>query len=105
EPGGDVRVVVEAEHRGRLRQAVGQLTAVPLGQAAGGDHLRTAVGGGQQRVDRLLLGALDEPAGVDEHHVGAPAVGGHLPAVTGQPPGQFLGVDLVAGTAEREDGD
>ena len=37
QPGGDVGVVVEAEHGVRLGQRVGQLGAVPLGDAADGD--------------------------------------------------------------------
>ena len=105
EPGGDVGVVVEAEHGLRLGQALGELLAVPLGHAAGGDHLGAGVGGGQQRLDRVLLGLLDEAAGVDEDHVGAVGVGADLPAAGVEPGGQLLRVDLVTGTAEGEQGD
>ena len=65
EPGRDVGVVVEAEHRVGLGQRLGQLPAVPLGHAAGRDHLGAGLGGGEQGVDRVLLGLLHEAAGVD----------------------------------------
>src|SRR6202035_2976723 len=80
--GAYVAVVVEAEDL-RLGQLAGQLGAVALGQAAYGGDLRTGLGGGQQLVDRLLLGRLDEAARVHEHHAGL--VGrGQVPAGGGQ---------------------
>jgi hypothetical protein len=105
QPGGDVGVVVEAQHRLRLGEAVGQLAPVPLGHAPGRDHLGAGVGRGEQRLDRVVLGLLHETAGVDEDHVGALAVGGHLPAVAVQPRGQLLRVDLVARAAQGEERD
>ena len=71
----DVGVGVEAEHRVGLGQLVGQLLAVPLGQAADRDHGAGPAGllqrgGREQRVDRVLLGLLDEAAGVDHGDVG-----------------------------------
>ena len=73
QPLGQLRVGVEAEHRVGLRQALGQLRAVALGQAAHRDHLGPGlggrVGGGQQGVDGVLLGLLDEAAGVHQDHV------------------------------------
>ena len=73
---GHIGVIVEAEHRVGFRQGLGQLGAVPLRQAADGDHrLGSAglleVGRGQQGVDRILLGALHETARVDHDRVGA----------------------------------
>ena len=67
----DVGVVVEAEHRVGLGQRLGELLAVPLGQAADGDDRLGAaavleVGRREQGVDRVLLGRLDEAAGVDD---------------------------------------
>ena len=104
---GEVGVGVEAEHGVGLGELVGQLLAVALGQAPDGDDLGPAVrvvGGGQQGVDGVLLGLLHEPAGVDDDHVGL-LVGLHqLPARPGQPTGQLLRVDLVAGTAQGEQG-
>jgi hypothetical protein len=104
EPLPQVRVVVEAEHRGRLWQALGQLGAVTLGHAADGDHLRAGLGRVQQHVDRVLFGGLDEAAGVHHHHVGAFGVVGDLPAAGGETAGELLGVDLVASAPEGEQG-
>jgi hypothetical protein len=71
---GQLGVVVEAEHRVGLGQALGQLGAVALGEAADGHDLRPArrrrVGGREQRVDGVLLGLLDEPARVHDDDVG-----------------------------------
>ena len=102
----DERVVIEAQHRVRLGQRGGQLGTVPLGETAHRHHgtrplALLEVGGGEQRVDAVLLGSFDESAGVDQHHVGLPGLGGEAPAIRRQPPGQFLRVDLVARTAER----
>ena len=99
EPVADGAVVVEAEDR-RLGQRPGQLRAVPLGHAADGDDGRAGVGRGEDRVDRVLLGGLDEAAGVHQDGVGAVGVVHQLVALGGQPPGQLLGVDLVARAAE-----
>ena len=98
---GHVDVGVEPEHRVGLGQLGGELLAVPLGQAADGhDRLGAAavleVGGLQQRVDRVLLGLLDEAAGVDHGDVGLGRVVDQQPALGGEPAGQLLGVDLVA---------
>ena len=112
QPLGQLGVGVEAEHGVRLGQAVGQLLPVALGQATHRDHfgagLRRGVRGGQQRVDGVLLGLLDEAAGVHEDHVRrvrTSAVGvDQLPAAADQPAGQLLRVDLVAGAAQGDQG-
>ena len=111
EPGGDVGVVVEAQDGVGLRQRLGEVLAVALGQAADGhDGLGTAagllqlgleVGRLQQRVDRVLLGRLDEAAGVHDHGVGVGGVVDEQEAVGLEPAGELLGVDLVAGAPER----
>ena len=98
--GADVAVVVEAEDL-RLGQLAGQFRAVALGQAAHRGDLRTGLGRGQQLVDRLLLGRLDEAARVHQHHAGL--IGrGQVPAGGGQAGRKLLGVHLVAGTAQRD---
>src|SRR5215207_1173291 len=65
-------VVVETEHRVGLRERLGKLRTVPLGKTPDRDHRTRAAGGLQLRgrehcVDRILLGALNEPAGVDQY--------------------------------------
>ena len=47
---GRLGVGVEAEHRVGLGQLLGELLAVPLGQAADGDDLRAGVGGAPSSV-------------------------------------------------------
>ncbi len=89
---------------------VGQLLAVALGQAADRDDgLRGAVGlevgGLQQRVDGVLLGGLDEAAGVDHHRLGVGRVVDQPEPAGLEPAGQLLGVDLVAGAAQRHQRD
>jgi len=97
-------VVVEAEDRVGLGQFGGQLLAVTLGQAANGNDLGPGVGGGEQGVDGVLLGLLDEPTGVHHDQVGLRAVGDQLEAAIGEAPGQLLGVHLVAGATHGEQG-
>ena len=63
----------EAADSVHLGQRRGQLAAVALGHAAGDDEARPvppALVQGQDRVDRLLPGVLDEGAGVDDDEVG-----------------------------------
>ena len=105
QPRRDVGVVVEAEHRVGLGQRLGEVLAVALGQAAHGhDGLGVPglleVGGLEQGVDRVLLGRLDEAARVDDHGLGVGGVRDEQEAAGLQPPGQLLGVDLVAGAPE-----
>ena len=63
------------------------------------------VGGLEQRVDGVLLGRLDEAAGVDQHRVGGRRVVDQPEPVRRQPAGELLGVHLVARAAERHEGD
>ena len=120
EPGGDVGVLVEAEHGVGLGQRLGELLPVPLGQAADGDHgLRDGradlvdvvleLGRGEQGVDRVLLGRLDEAAGVDQHGVGVGGVVDQRPALAAsRPASSSLSVSLRAQprvtTAKRREG-
>ena len=114
QPRRDVGVVVEPEHRVGLGQRLGEVLAVALGQAADRDDGlgASAVSGGglevgrlEQRVDGVLLGRLDEAAGVDHDRVGVLGVGDQHEAAGLEPPGQLLGVDLVAGAAEGHHSD
>jgi hypothetical protein len=63
------------------------------------------VGRLQQGVDAVLLRLLDEATGVDQRDVGVGSVVDEGPALGLQPAGQLLGVDLVAGAAEGDEGD
>ena len=111
QPGGDVGVVVEAEHRVGLGQRLGQVLAVPLGQAADRDHglrscpcsLRSAA---SSRVSTESFLAASTKPQVLTSTVSASAGVVDQPEAAGlEPPGQLLGVDLVAGAAEGHHGD
>lgn len=91
----NLRVAPDAEHHVRLGDLHRHLLAVPLGQASGHDdrlnlprflHLRKL----EDRLDALPLRVLDEPAGVDDHHVARLRVGAKLvPALHDQREHQF----------------
>ena len=106
EPGGDVGVVVEAEHRvglGQRRRRAPCRTARPGSRPRRRPAVRPVVlevGGLEQRVDGVLLGRLDEAAGVDHHGVGVRRVVDEQEPVGLEPAGELLGVDLVAGAPE-----
>ena len=89
EPGGDVGVVVEAEHLG-FGELVGELGAVALGQAPHGGDLGAGVRGGEQLVDGLLLGRLDEAARVDEDDVRVLPLAPQRPAARRQAGGELF---------------
>ena len=105
-----VAVGVEAEHGVGVGQLVGQGLPVTLGEAADGDDRLGApglleVGGLEQGVDGVLLGLLDEAAGVDHRDVGVGGVVDEGPALGGEAAGELLGVDLVAGAPEGDQRD
>jgi len=66
------------------------LCAVTLGEAADSGHLGAGVRGGEQLVDRLLLGRLDEAARVDEDDRGVFALARHRPAAGREARGQLF---------------
>ena len=89
-----------------LRKGVSELLAVALGHAAGDDEAGARPAGvaqGQDGLDRLLSGGLDEGAGVDNHDVGL--VGGcrRHQTVGDQRAHELVGIDLVLRAAERLD--
>ncbi len=61
------------------------------------------LGGPQDRVDRFLLGGVDEAAGVDENHIGVGQVGRDHRAVTDQVSHEPLGIDRRFVAAEGDD--
>src|SRR6185312_2001990 len=93
---GDVGVGVEAQHRVRFGQVAGEGFAVPFGEATDRDDFAAAVVRGEQRVDRVAFGRLDEPAGVDDDRVGVGGVVDQRPAAGLQPRGELFGIDVVA---------
>lgn len=107
---GDVGVVVEAQHTVRLGQCLGQLLAVPLGHAADGDHglgpaVVLEIVGFEKGVDGVLLGDLDESAGVDDCDIRVGGFLDELPAVRCQAACKLLRVHLVTGAAKSDKGD
>ena len=111
QPVGDVGVVVEAEHRvglgQRRRRARSPYRSArqPTATTAWVPDGALQVGSGEQGVDGVLLGRLDEAAGVHHDGLGVGRVVDQAEAAGLQPPGQLLGVDLVAGAAERHQRD
>ena len=89
-----------------LRQGGGELVAVALGHAPGDDEAAAGPAPpveGEDRVDRLLPGGLDEGARVDDDEVGRLGVVGRTHPVGDQRADELVGVDLVLGTAKRLD--
>ena len=106
EPGGDVGVVVEAEHRLRPRAGCrparapyrsamhpAATTLAPVSAAASSVSIESCLAFSTK--PQVLTSTTSAPV----------AVGGDLPAAGVQPGGQLLGVDLVAGAAQGEQGD
>ena len=103
----DLGDLARAERRVDLRDLLAQLGVVALREAAGHDeafrpadlllarHL-------EDRVDGLLLGPVDERAGVDDDHVRLPGVGHELVAGALEPPEHHLAVDEVLGAPEAD---
>ena len=104
--GGEDRRHVEAAPEIHLGHLGRQLVAIALDQAAdGGEPRATCVrglGGVEDRRDRLLLGGVDEAAGVDDDQVGTRGRCRTMPGGA-QSARQRVGVGLVLGAAERLD--
>ena len=88
------------------------LVAVALDEAAGDDELLGAASVGllvlhhlEDGVDGLLLGGVDEAAGVDDEDLGVFGVGGELAAGGVEEAHHDLGVDEVFGAAEGDEAD
>ena len=87
-----------------LGQCRRQLVAVALGHAAGDDEpgaVPAELGQGEDRLDRLLPGRLDERAGVDDDQVGQRRVVDRHHPVSQQGARQLVAVDLVLRAAQR----
>jgi hypothetical protein len=106
---GEVGIRIESEHGVGLGQFSRKFPAVPLGQAANGDHGLGTPGllersRLEQGVDGVLLGRLDEPAGVDQCDIGVCGIGNEAPSGGREAPSEFLRVDLVARAPEGHQG-
>ena len=111
QPGGDVGVVVEAEHGVGLGQRLGEVLAVALGQAADRDDglgarrsaLRSAASSSVSTES--FLAASTKPQVFTTTVSASAGVVDQPEAVGLEPAGELLGVDLVAGAAEGHQGD
>ena len=88
------------------------LVAIALDQAAGDDEALGAAAVGdlmldhlKDGIDALLLGGVDEGAGVDDEDLGVFGALGQLGAVVVKQAHHDLGVDEVFGAAERDEAD
>jgi hypothetical protein len=108
ERGHQVMQVGETEEQVHLGHLGLQLLAVALDQAPHRHHRLHRPGGLEPRgledgVDRLLLGGVDEAAGVDQDDVGGREVGRDHGAVAHERPHQALGIDGGLVAPERDD--
>ncbi len=98
--------LVEADEAVDLGDLPGELIAEAVHHAAGHQHpldpLPLAADHLQDGVDRLLLGLLDEGAGVDHHRIRPVEVVDHLIAPAPQLSEHDLGVDEVLGAAQAD---
>ncbi len=91
-----------------LRQFGRQFFPVPFRQAPGG-HQDAAIAGLlilghlQDGVDALLLGRVDEAAGVHDQHLRRPGVGGEGIAEAAEQAQHPLRIHLILGTAKADD--
>lgn len=109
-PIGDVVVVVESQHGVSLGEGLGQFTSVALGHAPNrynrlSGSVALEVCGRQQGVDGVLLGLLDESAGVDDDRLGLAGVVDETEPASLHAGRKLLGIDVVAGAAHRHEMD
>ena len=86
------------------------IAAIALHQAAGDDQLLGAadflvLGHFEDGVDRLLLGGIDEAAGVDDEHVGLIGMRRELVAFGDELAHHDFTIDEVFGTAQTDETD
>ncbi len=96
----------EPDHGVDFWQSRGQLVAVALGHASRDDQLgaiAATLAEGENRVDRLLAGLVDERTGVDHHEIGGGRIGRRPHAIGRQRADQLVAVDLVLRTPQRLD--
>ncbi len=103
----DFRHVAGSEHGVDLRDLRLQLVAIPLAQAP--RHHQAPAGAGllqlrqlEDRIDRLLLGRIDERARIDDEHLRLGGIGRQHVARLLRQAHHDLGVDEVLGAAEGD---
>ncbi len=89
----------DREHVGELGRDLLRLRA----HAAGDDHLAVLGQRLADGVERFRLGAVEEPAGVDDDEVGAFVLAAELIALGAQLGDDALGIDQRLGAAERDE--
>ena len=102
--GDDFLILLRAGDREHVREA-GADDVGFLAHAAGDDDAAVLGDRFADRLEALFLGAVEEAAGVDQHHVGAGIIGRHVVAVGAQLGHDPLAVDQGLGTAERDQPD
>ncbi len=103
----DAAEFVGADQRVHLGQLFPDVRPVALHQAARHDQLLRLAGllvrgHFENRVDRFLLGRVDETAGVDDEHVGLVRVGGELMPARGELAHHDLAIDQVFGASKTD---
>ena len=97
-----------ADHGVDFRNVFADFVAIALDEAAGDDELAGAAlgfvaGHFEDGVDRLLLGGVDEGAGVDDEDLGLFGTGGEARAGAVEQAHHDLGIDEVFGAAEGDE--
>jgi len=98
--GDDLFILLRAGDREHSREARTDDIGF-LAHAAGDDDPAVLGNRFADRFQAFGLGAVEEAAGVDQHHVRARIIGGHVVAVGAQLGHDPLAVDQILGTAER----
>ena len=103
--------LVQTDQRIHLGDFLPQLVVVALGQAAADDDFlprifpHAAVMHFEDGVDRFFLGRVDEPAGVDDEHIGLGRFAGDLELPAGGAAEHDLGINKVLRAAEADHAD
>ena len=108
--GGQRGVGADADNGDHFGDLLHDLLLVALGEAAGHNDLEVGVlllvrAGHQDVFDGLRLGGLDKAAGVDDDDVRLRGVAHGGVTVLDERVAEHIGIDLVFGAAEGNDGD
>ena len=106
----DVRYFASSENGVDFRNFLSELVAVALRKTAGHDEALTVAfrlmpRHVQDRVDRFLLGGVDESASIDDDDVRTRRIRREVVAGIACKPEHYLRVDEILGTPERDEPD